>query len=284
MRDDFCILILSYNRAGNIPTITTLERHGYTGDWYIVIDNEEDIEPYSAEYGDKVIYFDKDDTQPELDRGDNFDHRHAVVYARHQSFDIAKDLGVDYFMVLDDDYTNFERRFNADWEYEPKTLGSIEPFIEEAITYMERADIDAMATAQGGDFIGGKDSGFAQYITAKRKVMNTWICRTDKPFRFFGTINEDVNVYARSQQLGKVFMTPNIVTVNQAETQQQDGGLTEIYLAEGTYVKSFYSILYSPSCVDLIRMGDKHYRIHHRLSWRNAVPKIVAERFKKASA
>lgn len=281
MIDNFCIFILSHGRADNIITIDALENHGYTGDWYIVIDNEEDIEPYTKRHGDKVIYFDKEETQPELDRGDNFNRQNAILYARHQTFKIAADLGYDYFMQLDDDYKNFELRFNQDHEFQWEMLDDLEAFIEEAIIYMERADIDSIATAQGGDFIGGAESGFAQHITAKRKVMNTFICRTNKPFRFFGVINEDVNVYTRSQQRGKLFLTPNIVAVIQQGTQQQEGGLTDMYLAEGTYIKSFYSILYSPSCVDLIRMGDKHLRIHHRVNWRNAVPKIVPERFKK---
>ena len=90
LRDDFCVLILSHGRAGNIETIETLDRAGYTGDWYIVIDCQEDIEPYEKEYGpEKVIYFDKEDIIDDLDRADNFDTRRGIVYARYNSFKIS---------------------------------------------------------------------------------------------------------------------------------------------------------------------------------------------------
>jgi hypothetical protein len=108
--------------------------------------------------------------------------------------------------------------------------------------------------------------------------MNTFLCRADKPSDFRGTINEDVNTHVRAQQLGKLFLTTNALSVDQEDTQQEEGGLTDIYLDEGTYIKSFYTILYAPSCTTL---GDLHDRadprIHHKISWRNAVPKIVPE-------
>lgn len=48
----------------------------------------------------------------------------------------------------------------------------------------------------------------------------------------------------------------------------------------GTYVKSFYSVIFAPSCVSIAMMGDKHKRIHHNISWDNCVPKILNEKYK----
>lgn len=278
MNDDFCILILSHDRAGDIPTLRTLERQAYDGDWYIVIDHEDDIQPYNEEYGEEnVIYFEKDETQPELDRGDNFERKNTILYARYYSFQIARDLGYTYFMQLDDDYTGFEYKFDENFDYGYNGPADITEFIEEAIRYMDRADLDTIAMAQNGDFIGGSESGFAQSVQCKRKAMNTFISRSDNQFDFRGSINEDVNTYTRAQQYGKVFLTPNIVSMGQEQTQQNDGGLTDLYEAEGTYIKSFYTLLYTPSAVRLQKMGDEHERIHHKVNWRNCVPKIVPE-------
>jgi hypothetical protein len=282
MRDDFCVFILSHDRAGNIPTIETLERCGYTGDWYIVIDVEDDIEPYENEYGeDKVVYFDKDDTQPDLDRGDNFNRRNSILYARYYTFDIAEELGYDYFMQLDDDYTTFEFRFGGNYEYGLRDrVEDLNRIINASIKYLEKADLDTICTAQGGDWIGGVNSGIAHggTVGAKRKAMNSFICKTDRRFDFRGSINEDVNTYARAQQYGKIFLTYNIVSLEQERTQQNEGGLTEMYEAEGTYIKSFYTLLYSPSSVKLSKMGgEAGERIHHKVSWNNTAPKIVPE-------
>lgn len=285
LHDDFCVLILSYDRPDNVPTLDSLKHHGYTGDWYIVIDHEDDIEPYEQAYGEeRVIYFDKEDVIPEIDRGDNFDWRNCNMYARNRSFQIARDLGYDYFMLLDDDYEYFQQRFAPDMTYGPDgplKLQNLDQYIGYAVEYLERAGLDTICMAQGGDFIGGKNATFADGVKTKRKAMNTFICRSDAPYRFLGSLNEDVNTYVREQQLGKLFLTANIASVDQEATQQEDGGLTDIYLSQGTYVKSFYSVLWSPSSVSLSLFKDRlDERIHHRVDWRKSVPKIVPERVK----
>jgi len=282
MRDDFCILILSYNRPDSVKTVDTLKEHGYTGDWYIVIDHEDDYDSYIKQFGEeRVIYLDKDDALPELDRMDNFDRRNCNVYARQQMWDLAGELGYDYFLLLDDDYTTFEFRFGGNYEYGLRDrVEDLDRIIDASIEYLERAELDTLCMAQGGDWIGGAKShiGNDGTVSTKRKAMNSFLCKTDRPFDFRGTINEDVNTYVRAQQLGKILLTYNIVSLEQERTQQEDGGLTDIYLSQGTYVKSFYTILYSPSSVTLTKMGgEADKRIHHRVDWRKSVPKIVPE-------
>ena len=283
MRDDFCIFIISYDRPTNVPTIDSLERYGYTGDWRLVVDHEGDIGPYTEEYGeDKVIYLDKDGALPELDRGDNLDRRDCNVYARQQMWDLADELGYDYFIVLDDDYTNIQYRFNEQFEYDPEVMRDFDDYIDASIKYLEQAGLDTLCMAQGGDFIGGSEAAMAKSVQTKRKAMNSFLCKTDRPFNFRGTINEDVNTYVRAAQYGKLFLTTNTASIEQETTQQEDGGLTGIYLDQGTYVKSFYTILYSPSCASLTKLHDRgDDRIHHRVEWRNAVPKIVPESTKQ---
>ena len=41
-------------------------------------------------------------------------------------------------------------------------------------------------------------------------------------------------------------MTIPHIMINQKPTLQREGGLTEVYLEYGTYVKSFYSVMFSP--------------------------------------
>lgn len=279
MRDDFCVFILSYDRPKNVPTIDSLERYGYTGDWYLVVDHEKDRERYTQEYGEgRVEYLEKDDALPELDRGDNFDRRNCNVYARQQMWELADQLGYEYFLVLDDDYTNIQYRFDSNFEYNPEVMRDLDDYIDASIQFLESADLDVLCMAQGGDFIGGKNASFADRVMTRRKAMNSFLCKTDRPFDYRGTINEDVNTYVRAAQLGEVFLTTNTASIEQETTQQEDGGLTDIYLDVGTYVKSFYTILYAPSCASLMRLHDRaDDRIHHRVSWRNAVPKIVPE-------
>lgn len=278
--DDFCIFIISHDRPENVPSVSLLDRRGYSGDWYIVIDHPDDIEPYEDEWGeDRVIYFDKDDVAPEIDRGDNLNRRNSILYARHACFQLARDRDYTYFMEWDDDFSSLEWRYDPNGDYGPSAMEDFDHYLRNAIRYLEDAGLDTLCMAQGGDFIGGSENReFAQEVTTKRKAMNTFLCRSDREFAFRGSINEDVNTYVRAQQLGKVFLTTNIASISQEPTQQNEGGLTDLYLATGTYVKSFYTLLYSPSSVSLSTIQDRNQaRIHHRINWRRSVPKILPE-------
>lgn len=71
------------------------------------------------------------------------------------------------------------------------------------------------------------------------------------------------------------------MSVVQLQTQSNAGGLTEFYLETGTYVKSFYTVIFNPSAVQVRMMGNTHQRLHHHVIWENAVPKIIRERYRK---
>lgn len=45
------------------------------------------------------------------DTADNLTARNVVVFARNACWDIAEKIGLTHFLVLDDDYTNFEYRY-----------------------------------------------------------------------------------------------------------------------------------------------------------------------------
>ena len=85
---------------------------------------------------------------------------------------------------------------------------------------------------------------------------------------------------------GGVFFTVADWGLQQRITQQNEGGLTDAYLSLGTYVKSFYSVMFCPSCVKISALGDgskgvRHERIHHRVDWTHCTPMIISEKWKK---
>jgi len=57
--------------------------------------------------------------------------------------------------------------------------------------------------------------------------------------------------------------------------------LTDLYQKYGTYTKSFFSVMYNPSSVRISEIGQTNKRIHHKIKWNNAVPKILNQRHKK---
>ena len=96
MRNDFAVFILSHGRADNVVTVDALKTCGYTGKWYILIDDEDDQEEkYYENFGkDNVIKFCKSEMEGKFDIMDNFDMgRKVPTYARNALPQIAKDLG-----------------------------------------------------------------------------------------------------------------------------------------------------------------------------------------------
>lgn len=282
MRNDFAIFILSHGRADNIKTLQTLKSCNYTGPYYIIIDNEDNQEElYYKNFGNKIIKFDKKDIANRYDTADTFNDRRTIFYARNACFEIAKKLGIKYFLELDDDYTSFLLRYiSKDGKLRSKPVTKFDNLVDYMIEFLDNTKALSVAFAQGGDLIGGAESGsFKEQI--KRKAMNSFFCKVDNPFQFYGRVNEDVNTYTLLGTQGKLFFTIMKIALTQTATQSNKGGMTGTYLDNGTYVKSFYSILYAPSCVKISVMGSTNPRIHHRVQWNNCTPKIINERFKK---
>lgn len=281
MRNDYIVLILTHGRADKQYTLKTLKSLGYAGDYKIVIDNEDDTaDEYYEKYGDRVVMFDKKEISNKFDTGDNFDNRKTIVYARNACFEIAKSLGYRYFLELDDDYTSFEYRFERENKLCGKKIKDVNKLFSYMFDFLDESGADVVALAQGGDFIGGVNSeNFQKGIL--RKAMNVLFLDVEKRFDFIGRINEDVNSYVTLGGRGTKFFTVTKASIVQKATQSNSGGMTGVYVDNGTYLKSFYSVMFSPSCVKVAAMGDKHYRLHYKISWNNAVPKILEEKHKK---
>jgi len=283
MDKNFAAFILTHARPDNVVTYNTLKKTGYTGKIYIIIDNEDKTsKDYYNRFGDKVIMFDKKEIAKTFDEADNFNDRRAIVYARNACFNIAKDLGIKYFIQLDDDYTTFRFASNNKGEYitQKTSITNLDGIFTAMLNFYKTTNIHSIAMAQGGDFIGGENSRVFKEKLA-RKCMNSFICSTDRPFQFVGRINEDVNNYTHKGSLGYLFFTIASVRLHQKQTQSNEGGMTDIYLDNGTYIKSFYSVIFQPSSVTIALMGNKNKRLHHRVNWNATTPVILDEKYKK---
>lgn len=281
MRDDFALLILSHGRAADVKTLRSMKRAGYTGKYYIIIDNEDDqADLYYQNYGkEHVIMFDKLAKSLVTETCDIPRKRNAVIYAREMCFEIAKDLGLTYFLELDDDYNTYRKRWQDGDCFAGAHVRDMDAVIDVYLEFLEESGAHCVAFAQSGDFIGGANSNvYKNKLT--RKAMNAFFCKVDRPFNFLGRMNDDVNAYVLEGSRGKLFFTTADMSIEQCVTQALSGGLTEMYKENGTYVKSFFSVIVAPSSVKIHEMGGVDKRIHHWIDWEVAVPKIISDKFK----
>jgi hypothetical protein len=279
---DFAAFILTNGRPNKVKTYSTLRRSGYTGKIYLIVDDlDKKKDEYIEKYGDEVIVFDKKAIAKTFDQGDNFNDMRAIIYARNASFEIAKSLDLKYFVQLDDDYVKFDWRFDNNLNYSAHVCRSLDKIFNYILYFLDNSKIDSISIAQGGDFIGGSGNQNAFCPQLTRKCMNSFFCSTERPFKFIGRINEDVNTYTRKASTGLILFTSNQVSLTQTVTQSNSGGMTELYLDSGTYIKSFYSVMYHPSSVKVKLLQSKNKRLHHAIDWKATVPLILRESVKK---
>ena len=281
MENNFAVFILTHGRADNVLTYSTLRKCGYNGKIYLVVDNEdEQIKKYQDNFGEEFVkIFDKKAMADNIDEANNFDNRKVIVHSRNYCFSLAKELGYKYFIQLDDDYYEFIYKFS---DTKGQVLSKdINKIFNLMFDFYNKTDALSICFAQTGDFIGGVDNGKGVYRFAKRKCMNSFFCSTDREFQFIGSINEDVNTYTTLASRGSLFLTIPVFAINQKDSQTQKDGMSDIYKLQGTYIKSFTTVLMQPSNVKVSIMNATHKRIHHSIAWKNTTPMIVSQAYKK---
>jgi hypothetical protein len=265
---NFAVFILTHGRPDNVKTLSTLKKCGYTGKIYFIVDNEDKtIEKYQKNYGvENIKIFDKKVIADLVDEGNNFDERRTITHARNACFEIAKQLGITYFVQLDDDYYYFGYRYDTG----AKIIKNMDKVFEIMLSFYKSVNIKSIAFGQGGDHIGGFSG-----IKLKRKCMNSFFCSTEREFQFVGAMNEDVNTYTTLGSRGDVFFTFTNLQLDQKDTQSQTSGITDMYQRFGTYCKAFTTTMMQPSSVKVSMMNSNNPRIHHSIKWKNTTPMIL---------
>lgn len=283
-KSNFILFILSHGRPDNCKTANTLINSNYRGDWIIICDNEDKtINEYVENYGDKIYVFDKIKAARDCDLADNFEDRKCKNIARNKCYDIADELGYEYFLVFDDDYIRFDYKFNDNFQFISSCkIINLYRMFNHFVDYMKQCpSLYSICFAQGGDFFGGPGSQAGKGNT-KFKGMNSFFQSTKRRFPYVCRFNDDLTSSILANKIGNLVFTVPHISLLQIETQKASGGLTDVYRAAGTYVKSFYSILAYPSTVKITLMGLSNRRFHHRVNWKTATPKIISEEYRKS--
>lgn len=280
----FVVIVLCHCRPYDTTTIDTLRACKYTGKIILLLDDEDStVEQYKERYGkDNIIeVFSKDEVLKTTDLMNSNINKSCAVYARNKCFDVAKKYGFEYFCQMDDDYTTIPYRYVVGNTLYRENDVNLDLVFQYYLEFMDISDkIGAVAFAEPGDFVGGVNSNLNKRLFL-RKCMGSWICFVNRPLKFLGIMNDDVNCYSLYGSRGMLFYTFNFIMIDTPATQSVKGGMTDVYLGNGTYTKTFYTLLCCPSFVRVDMFGDRHYRIHHKFNWKCAVPMLISDRYKK---
>lgn len=273
------IFIPSYHRPTNIKTVKYFKKLGYDmSKLTVFIDNEtDDICEYREqceEMGCNLEVFDMKEARQRYD----FVHRmnksgRSAGQARNMFHDYARKKGIDFYCVIDDDTSSYLVRVSGYDNYKRlATLDDILYMFGETEDFMRKRHIGCFGWSQTGDYFDA-----ANRIIYRKKVMNTtfylhpYIYRGERGYgdddtsQFVGILNQ--GLFTGSYGIGLVLL--------QVQSATQEGGLTELYNETKLLSKGILCPIQYPSAIHCERQVMNGNRLHHRISYRYLMPKII---------
>lgn len=282
-KEIFAVFILSHKRSENVKTARMLKDQGYTGDWFIVIDDEDDeADNYRKKYGDKIIQFCKKDEAALTDTGDIEDDRRCGVFARNKIQKIAREMGYKVHLQLDDDFSCIDFRYPLGEKLQCKKCGNLDQLFMSMAEFLLETSITNLSLSLSSYYLGGiKSKNYRDGLIPK--TMGSFMLKASDPIEFKMRMNDDITSTAWSWSVGKMSFSVTEIQVQTPPTQHEKGGMTDIYQDNGTYRKSFYSVMMCPGFMKIAQQGIKNFRIHHETSWEACCPCILSEKWKKST-
>lgn len=274
------IYIISKGRPDCL-TAQTLTKLNYPGDWFIVCGtNDETLELYKKRWGEsRIIVFDWYEQIKETDTLDNFGFEKMASGAspvRNATIEISRRRGEKRHWQLDDDYRSF---WLTDTDCIHKTKiedgAKLQWWMCRIAKFAEQCNIPNCGFA-----LGTIESAPENALNLGTRVFNAHNqSSTGLATRWRSRLNDDLINAIETHRLGqKTEFTFLFLCLTMPPSQQEEGGLSDIYRAEGTVRKSAYPILLAPNATRLI---IKFGRYHHKVDWKKIRAKIISEKWAK---
>lgn len=282
MRNDFAIFILTHGRANDQKTLKMLKENGYTGQYFLVVDNlDEQLEEYQKKYKDHVIVFDKLAAWEITDTFYNGKMLKAVVFPRNVVFQYAREKGIKEFAMCDDDISRLNyKNIEGGKLVTKKITSNIDQIIEAYVNYVEQAKITVLGMCEDGVFIGGVNQLVLNGYTPS--IGKFIFFRTADEVKYRGLYYEDnIATYDIPLQ-GRMSFSPTIIsTVSQIDTKKTKGGMHDVYENTSSgYTCSFMVLMAHPSGIKISQKKDS-WKV--RKSQDNLRPMLLDEKWRKVA-
>lgn len=250
MMDDFAIFILTHGRPYNQRTLEALANSGYTGEYYLVIDNLDTArEDYYRLYGNRVLEFDKTEYVKKTDTGLTNPWINFAVFARNAIEDIAKKLGFRFFGMFDDDLLKFRFRYFENDMLLSLPVVNLDKVISSYLEFMETANIACSCFGVSNNFIGGKKNVklYTPSSNSFRLCFNSYIRNAKFDVSWAPNMCEDRITSIFHNMRGQVWQQLLFVQVDMAPLYGEiDGGNSFVYRSLDDFTKVFFPVVTNP--------------------------------------
>lgn len=282
MREDFAVFICTHGRPYAQHTLKKLLSTGYTGKYYLVLDDQDDtIQSYIDEYGaDNIIVFDKNHYINSMDVGSSNPPYKCIVYAKNACEDIARDMGLSVFVIADDDVVSFRYRWPED-----NVLKSME--VKSNIDEILDAYCDALLTMNISTASFGVPS---HYFLGVSSITNEKVQSMRIPFQFvfrntahkvdwISGFGEDIITAVRYNQLGQFWQVLPQVELSTLPLATGSGGMLDTYKSLSSFTRAMYNFIFSPTGIKFYQNKDGMFK--PAIRYGSTTPKVVSPKFRK---
>lgn len=273
MREDFAIFIISHERANSLSTLKTIKS---TNKVYIVVDDEDrELDTYLKNFPLVKVFNKK---QIKCDNYLSKFEPNSALYARCYCEQLAKELNLKYFLVLDDDIKNFYFRGNLDGHLKAIKVNNFDSIVDVYLDLLDSTNVGMLGFGNGTSYFGG----IACFENdCKRRCFGAFFRKTSIDFKWECIMNEDYISCVRNGQLGFVALELMGVQLD-AETKEkkngnkQLGGLSSSYKEFSDFRRAYMAVVSNPSCFKATKNKQEKYII--KCSWDYAIPKLVSSK------
>lgn len=272
------VFIKTHGRPDKQLTLRTLREAGYTGDIFLILDNEDCLSEYNRFIDDEhdpnifCHIFDKQTLVNEIDSGTNHPKRDVNLYAWVACERFAKRHGDEFFIMSDDDITGFRFRYKEGKHLRSlkitQNLDEIFALVEE---YMLSCNLSAMSTGIPQMYF----SGDIEKDLWKWRVPYTFVFRNAKhKLNWVSEYEEDIITAIRASIDGQYLSVLPVIQRETVEIGTNYGGMHNSYT--DSFVNAQYGYIWYPSCREIIPYKDKFMC---KIKRDNAFAKLVSSSY-----
>jgi hypothetical protein len=281
MSKDFAIFICTHGRPNKQLTLNMLLEGGYTGKWYLVLDDtDKTIQQYIDEYGaDKVIIFNKNYYINHTETISNKPLYACIVYAKNAVEDIARSMNLDAFIIADDDLQRFRLRYpQGDVLKSYSIRHSMDKLIQDNIDFVLNSDIVATSFCTTSMYCCGV-SAFTPDSYQRYRVPYVFVFRNPKhKVEWIADFPEDSVTAYRENRVGHTMLTiPDIQIDSVAPAKRLEGGMTDTYRQDGVRI-CMRAVIAEPAFIKIGYYKGQFLPMYPR---KKSFPKIISGRYKK---
>ena len=286
MRDDFAVFICTHGRPDKQLTLNAILQCGYTGKWYLVVDNaDKTIQQYIDNFGaDKIIVFDKNYyiNSGRYDNGDNKLHDKCILYAKRAVEDIAKECGFTYFIIADDDITKITIRCPQQNRLARIRITDLDAVLDAHIMLMENTDIVCLGFGNVTHYFGGIATFSDKNLSQRRLPYQLLLRSGAHEVNWLSWFAEDDVTEYQSSMLGNLWLVSLYVMyeIEPVGDTSVAGGMVDTYKQYDMFSLQFNAVKYCPRRISLC-----NHRINGKIVMRRhneiCFPKIISGRYRK---